>query len=113
MQMSANPFREFFLRQLSLARTAVTERVHEREHFVQDRIPKSRGWNRLVQRHETDASLRSFGMRPHRRKVGTCSEMPTQRLRGVGGDDAPGHFPSPGRKGVFQTVNEEFLDRWE
>ena len=40
--VATNSFDQFFLCQLSLAGTAVTERIHERKHLVQRGIAESR-----------------------------------------------------------------------
>jgi hypothetical protein len=103
MQVSTNPFGQFLLRQLSLAGTAVAERIEERQHFVQRGVAESRRRNALVQWLERDTSMRPFGMRPDRRKFGIGREMTAQRLRGMRRHDAAGHFSALRGEHVLQA----------
>jgi hypothetical protein len=109
MEVSTNLFDQFLLCQLSLADTAIADRIHKREQLVQRWVAESRRRNASVQRLQADAPLRPFWMRPYGRKIRAGGKMTAQRLRGVRGHDTSRYFSSSSRKSIFQAVNQELL----
>src|SRR5450631_2235900 len=97
--------------EVSFARSSATDRIAKCEDTVEPGISQRSFGRTAVERGERNAANFSLRIRPDRGWFAILQEARFERFGCSGGGNAANHRASCGRKGVLQSVREEFHER--